>query len=36
LENLRAGRRAPEVASLRAAVAQVGAALALSSSQLAQ
>ncbi|MDA1116423.1 MAG: HlyD family efflux transporter periplasmic adaptor subunit [Proteobacteria bacterium] len=36
LDNLRAGRRAPEVASLRAAVTQAKAALALSSSQLAQ
>jgi HlyD family secretion protein len=36
LENLRAGRRAPEVESLRAAVTQAKAALALSASQLAQ
>ena len=36
LENLRAGRRAPEIASLRAAVTQAKAALALSTSQLAQ
>jgi HlyD family secretion protein len=36
LENLRAGQRAPEIASLRAAVAQAKAALALSTSQLAQ
>ena len=36
LENLRAGRRAPEIESLRAAVVQAKAALALSSSQLAQ
>jgi HlyD family secretion protein len=35
LENLRAGRRAPAVESLRAAVTQAKAALALSSSQLA-
>lgn len=36
LENLRVGRRPPEVESLRAAVVQANAALALSSSQLAQ
>jgi HlyD family secretion protein len=36
LENLRAGRRPPEIESLRAAVVQAKAALALSSSQLAQ
>jgi HlyD family secretion protein len=36
LENLRVGRRPPEVESLRAAVVQARAALALSSSQLAQ
>ncbi len=36
LENLRAGRRAPEIESLRAAVVQAKAALALSSSQLQQ
>jgi HlyD family secretion protein len=36
LENLRAGRRAPEIESLRAAVVQAKAALALSASQLAQ
>jgi HlyD family secretion protein len=36
LENLRAGRRPPEVESLRAAVVQAKAALALSSSQLQQ
>lgn len=36
LENLRAGRRAPEIESLRAAVTAAKAALALSSSQLAQ
>jgi HlyD family secretion protein len=36
LENLRAGRRVPEIETLRAAVVQAKAALALSSSQLAQ
>lgn len=36
LENLRAGRRAPEIETLRAGVVQAKAALALSSSQLAQ
>lgn len=36
LQNLQTGRRAPEIASLRAAVVQAKAALALSSSQLAQ
>jgi len=36
LENLRAGRRPPEIESLRAAVVQARAALALSSSQLKQ
>lgn len=36
LENLRAGRRAPEIEALRAAVTQAQAALALSTSQLAQ
>lgn len=36
LENLRAGRRPPEIESLRAAVTQARAALALSSSQLKQ
>lgn len=36
LENLRAGRRAPEIETLRAELAQAQAALALSASQLAQ
>lgn len=36
LENLRSGRRAPEIETLRAAVTQAKAALALSTTQLAQ